>query len=146
MPTLTSPSSRDPIAALRSPRGANSAIPHRRRRASATITSAPHHAADGQQQQQQQRRNVRDVILTDLRVEAWFPSFYPEELVGRGASSGAGAGIRLLVCKWCFKYSTKVVPFVEHGKVGRRVVRPGILSADVCESAVLRGRLGRRAS
>lgn len=56
-------------------------------------------------------RNVREVILTDLRVETWFPSFYPEELIGRAVE-------RLFVCKWCFKYTTKVIPFIEHGNVG----------------------------
>jgi hypothetical protein len=92
MPTQLSSPSRDPVAALRSPRAGNKK----------NATSAPATAPE---------RNVREVILTNLRVETWFPSFYPEELVGRAVD-------RLLVCKWCFKYSTKVVPFVEHSKAG----------------------------
>jgi hypothetical protein len=92
MPTPLSSPPRDKVAALRSPRTA---------RNNASATSAP----------ARPERNVREVILTDLRVEAWFPSFYPEELVGRAVD-------RLMVCKWCFKYSTKVAPFVAHGNVG----------------------------
>jgi MYST family zinc finger domain len=55
-------------------------------------------------------RNVREVILSDLRVEAWYPSFYPEELIGKSVEL-------LFVCKWCFKYSTKLIPFMEHNTV-----------------------------
>jgi MYST family zinc finger domain len=58
----------------------------------------------------QAERNVREVILSDLRIDAWFPSFYPEELIGKTIS-------RLFVCKWCFKYTTKLIPFVEHTNV-----------------------------
>lgn len=58
----------------------------------------------------QAERNVREVILGDLRVDAWYPSFYPEELTGRTID-------RLFVCKWCFKYTTKLIPFHEHVQV-----------------------------
>jgi hypothetical protein len=58
----------------------------------------------------QAERNVREVILSDLRVDAWYPSFYPEELTGRTID-------RLFVCKWCFKYTTKLGPFHEHVQV-----------------------------
>jgi len=52
-------------------------------------------------------RNVHQVILTDLRIDTWYPSFYPESLVGRSTD-------RLYVCKLCFKYTTQVDPFIEH--------------------------------
>ncbi|KAF2664490.1 histone acetyltransferase, MYST family [Microthyrium microscopicum] len=55
------------------------------------------------------QKNVKEVILTDLRIEAWYPSFYPEELIGKLAE-------RLFVCKWCFKYTTKLIQFMEHSK------------------------------
>jgi len=58
------------------------------------------------------QRNVKEVILTDLRIEAWYPSFYPEDLVGRVVD-------RLFVCTWCFRYSTQLMPFMEHTKVSR---------------------------
>jgi hypothetical protein len=58
------------------------------------------------------QRNVKEVILTDLRIEAWYPSFYPEDLVGRAVD-------RLYVCTWCFRYSTQLVQFLEHSKVRR---------------------------
>ncbi|OMP85049.1 Histone acetyltransferase Tip60 [Diplodia seriata] len=66
-----------------------------------------------QQQPQQQQRptamepNVLNVVLGDLLVKPWYPSFYPEELVGRRVE-------RLYVCQWCFKYSKELIPFLGH--------------------------------
>lgn len=70
------------------------------------------------QPQQQQRPaamepNVLNVVLGDLLVKPWYPSFYPEELVGRRVE-------RLYVCQWCFKYSKELIPFLGH------TVRPPI--------------------
>ncbi|KAB2569684.1 Males-absent on the first protein [Lasiodiplodia theobromae] len=67
------------------------------------------------QPQQQQRPaamepNVLNVVLGDLLVKPWYPSFYPEELVGRRVE-------RLYVCQWCFKYSKELIPFLGHTKV-----------------------------
>jgi hypothetical protein len=56
------------------------------------------------------QRNVREAILSDLRVEAWYPSFYPVELIGKACD-------RLFVCKWCFKYTVKLIAFIEHTTV-----------------------------
>ena len=52
-------------------------------------------------------RNVQNVVLGDIFFKTWYPSFYPEELVGRDAD-------RLYVCRWCFKYSKEVMPFSAH--------------------------------
>ncbi|KAH7060436.1 acyl-CoA N-acyltransferase [Macrophomina phaseolina] len=54
--------------------------------------------------------NVLNVVLGDLLVKPWYPSFYPEELAGRRIE-------RLYVCQWCFKYSKELIPFLGHTKV-----------------------------
>jgi len=51
--------------------------------------------------------NVVNVVLGDLLIKPWYPSFYPEELVGRKTE-------RLYVCQWCFKYSKELMPFLGH--------------------------------
>lgn len=52
-------------------------------------------------------RNVHHVVLGDLLFKSWYPSFYPEELVGRDLE-------RLYVCQRCFKYSKELMPFLAH--------------------------------
>lgn len=51
--------------------------------------------------------NVRSVVLGDILFETWYPSFYPEELVGRELD-------RLNVCPWCFKYSKELMFYLAH--------------------------------
>jgi len=51
--------------------------------------------------------NVRNVVLGDILFKTWYPSFYPEELVGREAE-------RLHVCQWCFKYTKELIPYLAH--------------------------------
>lgn len=57
---------------------------------SASSTAAPAAAAA--------TRNVLSVVLGDTLFKTWYPSFYPEDIVGRETE-------RLCVCKWCFKYT-----------------------------------------
>lgn len=52
-------------------------------------------------------RNVHSVVLGDILFPTWYPSFYPEELVGSRVE-------RLYVCQWCFKYSKELMPFIAH--------------------------------
>lgn len=52
-------------------------------------------------------RNVQNVVLGDILFKTWYPSFYPEELVGRDLE-------RLYVCQRCFKYSKELMPFLAH--------------------------------
>ncbi|MCJ1387912.1 hypothetical protein MMC18_000755 [Xylographa bjoerkii] len=54
-------------------------------------------------------RNILNVVLGEILFPTWYPSFYPEELVGKDTD-------RLYVCPWCFKYSKEVVPFLAHVK------------------------------
>lgn len=51
--------------------------------------------------------NIRSVVLGDISFKTWYPSFYPEELVGREVE-------RLYVCQCCFKYSKDVLPYLAH--------------------------------
>jgi MYST family zinc finger domain len=60
------------------------------------------------------QRNVKEVILTDLRFDTWYSSFYPEDLVGRVCE-------RLFVCKWCFRYSRDGAAFAQHTSVSSRM-------------------------
>ncbi|KAH8724399.1 histone acetyltransferase MYST2 [Phaeosphaeriaceae sp. PMI808] len=53
--------------------------------------------------------NVLEVVFGSLLIKPWYPSFYPEELVGRKVE-------RLYVCQWCFKYSKELMPFLAHLK------------------------------
>lgn len=52
-------------------------------------------------------RNVRYVVLGDFLFKAWYPSYYPEELVGKEVD-------KLYVCQWCFKYTKDIIPFLGH--------------------------------
>lgn len=51
--------------------------------------------------------NVVEVVFGSLLIKPWYPSFYPEELVGRKIE-------RLYVCQWCFKYSKELTGFIKH--------------------------------
>ena len=52
--------------------------------------------------------NVANVLLGNLLIKPWYPSFYPEDLVG-------GRKIeRLHVCQWCFKYTSDVLKYSAH--------------------------------
>ena len=63
-------------------------------------------------------RNVQNVVLGDVLFKTWYPSFYPEELVGKDVE-------RLYVCRWCFKYCKDLAPYIAH-KVSSRVIENGI--------------------
>lgn len=53
--------------------------------------------------------NVLEVVFGNLVIRPWYPSFYPEQLVGRTVE-------RLYVCQWCFKYSKVLMSFLGHLK------------------------------
>ncbi|KAL8737713.1 MAG: hypothetical protein Q9181_001431 [Wetmoreana brouardii] len=66
--------------------------------------------------------NVQHVVLGDILFKTWYPSSYPEDLVGRDLD-------RLYVCQWCFKYCRDLVPFLAHRKLchARNEAPPGQL-------------------
>ncbi|KAF2457579.1 acyl-CoA N-acyltransferase [Lineolata rhizophorae] len=51
--------------------------------------------------------NVQSVVLGDMLIRAWYPSFYPEELVDARTE-------RLYTCPWCFRYSKELMPYLGH--------------------------------
>ncbi|KAL8893167.1 MAG: hypothetical protein Q9215_000173 [Flavoplaca cf. flavocitrina] len=73
--------------------------------------------------------SIQHVALGDILFKTWYPSYYPEGLVGRGLD-------RLYVCQWCFKYCPDLVPFLAHRKLchARYDSPPGqlIYSKDDC--------------
>ncbi|KAL9602948.1 MAG: hypothetical protein Q9219_001473 [cf. Caloplaca sp. 3 TL-2023] len=54
--------------------------------------------------------NVQHVVLGDLLFKPWYPSYYPEEFIGKDVD-------RLYICQWCFKYSRDLVPYLAHKKL-----------------------------
>lgn len=51
--------------------------------------------------------NVLNVVLGNLLIKPWYPSFYPEDLVGKKVD-------RLYVCQTCFRYSKELIPYLAH--------------------------------
>jgi hypothetical protein len=54
-------------------------------------------------------RNIENVVLGDILFPTWYPSFYPEDLIGNDKSKNP-----LYICQWCFKYAKEIVPFMAH--------------------------------
>lgn len=75
-------------------------------------------------------RNVHHVVLGDILFKTWYPSFYPEELVGRDLE-------RLYVCQWCFKYSKELMPFLAHTVVLFRGTIVGVLPSLTSMSEIM---------
>jgi histone acetyltransferase HTATIP len=72
-----------------------------------SMNSAPSTPALKNSQKPPAGPNVLEVVFGSLLIKPWYPSFYPEELVGRRVE-------RLYVCQWCFKYSKELVGFLGH--------------------------------
>ena len=53
--------------------------------------------------------NVSNVVLGNLHIKPWYPSFYPEETLG-----GKKRVDWLYVCQWCFRYTTEVLGICGH--------------------------------
>ncbi|KAL2063996.1 hypothetical protein VTL71DRAFT_4490 [Oculimacula yallundae] len=75
-------------------------------------------------------RNIENVIFGEVTFKAWYPSWYPKEIIGEKALTvGAGdkGGIvvpELYVCKRCFGYGKVLVEWVRHCRCCEREV-PG---------------------
>lgn len=52
--------------------------------------------------------NVANVVLGNVAIKPWYPSFYPEELLGGRRAE------RLYVCQWCFNYSPEIMKYMAH--------------------------------
>lgn len=75
-------------------------------------------------------RNVQNVVLGNILFTTWYPSFYPEELVGKETDC-------LYVCQWCFKYSNDPKLFLAHS------VGFNLPLASVTPSLIVSAFLGR---
>ncbi len=76
-------------------------------------------------------RNIDNVIFGDVTFRAWYPSWYPKEIIGEKAlsftveSKGPGITVKdLYVCRKCFGYSKVLVDWVRHCSCCEREV-PG---------------------
>lgn len=52
--------------------------------------------------------NVANVVLGNLHIKPWYPSFYPEDLGGGRKTDW------LYVCQWCFKYTSEIMKYSAH--------------------------------
>ena len=73
--------------------------------------------------------NVHSVVLGDVSFKTWYPSYYPEELVGREID-------RLYVCHWCFKYSRNITRYQAHRVRHSSLARGSLMSDDPFKEAV----------
>ena len=51
--------------------------------------------------------DIHHIVLGDILFDTWYPSFYPDELVGKELD-------RLYVCQSCFKYSKEQQQYLAH--------------------------------
>lgn len=54
------------------------------------------------------QQNVANVVLGNLHIKPWYPSFYPEDLVGGRKAEW------LYVCQWCFRYTHEIMKYSAH--------------------------------
>ncbi|KAI9827094.1 MAG: hypothetical protein M1826_006458 [Phylliscum demangeonii] len=71
-------------------------------------------------------RDISKVVLGDLLFDTWYRSSYPKDLLAAVGShhddTGDGDGDnesrptldRLYVCRWCFRYSSELMPYLAH--------------------------------
>ena len=52
--------------------------------------------------------SVANLFLGNLHIKPWYPSFYPEDLVGGRKAE------RLYVCQWCFRYTPEIMKYSAH--------------------------------
>jgi hypothetical protein len=52
--------------------------------------------------------NIANVVLGNLHIKPWYPSFYPEDLIGGRKADW------LYVCQWCFKYTPEIMKYSAH--------------------------------
>ena len=61
--------------------------------------------------------NVKQVVLGDLLFKTWFQSIYPEDLVTKEQEL-------LYICRWCFRYSCDIGPYVKHTRTCEHQTTP----------------------
>jgi hypothetical protein len=92
-----------------------------------TSTSTNKHKQKKEDLEKSLERNIDTVIFGDVSFKAWYPSWYPKEIIGEKALDGKGAGItvtELYVCERCFGYAKTLLEWVRHCRCCERGV-PG---------------------
>jgi hypothetical protein len=97
----------------------------------ASMTSTPSTPALKPSQKPLSGPNVLEVVFGSLLIQPWYPSFYPEELVGRRVE-------RLYVCQWCFKYSKELLGFIGHLVRFFHIPIPSALTGGVADKLTCR--------
>lgn len=62
-------------------------------------------------------RNIDQVLFGEVLFKAWYPSWYPREILGEKSSTGETRGLllpRLHVCARCFGYTRDLEEYVLH--------------------------------
>ena len=75
-------------------------------------------------------RNIDNVIFGDVTFKAWYPSWYPKEIIGEKGLNGDSRGIvvsELYICKRCFGYGKNVVDWVRHTRCCERGIPGSII-------------------
>jgi hypothetical protein len=100
---------------------------HKSEPATSTSTSTNKHKQKKEDLEKSLERNIDTVIFGDVSFKAWYPSWYPKEIIGEKALDGKGAGItvtELYVCERCFGYAKTLLEWVRHCRCCERGV-PG---------------------
>jgi hypothetical protein len=100
---------------------------HKSELATSTSTSTNKHKQKKEDLEKSLERNIDTVIFGDVSFKAWYPSWYPKEIIGEKALDGKGAGItvtELYVCERCFGYAKTLLEWVRHCRCCERGV-PG---------------------
>jgi hypothetical protein len=61
-----------------------------------------------------QPKRAFNVALGHLIFDAWFKSSYPAELLEAAGKERPSSPADLYVCRWCFRYSKELVPYIGH--------------------------------
>jgi hypothetical protein len=100
---------------------------HKSEPATSTSTTTNKHKQKREDLEKSLERNIDIVIFGDVSFKAWYPSWYPKEIIGEKALDGKGAGItvtELYVCERCFGYAKTLLEWVRHCRCCERRV-PG---------------------
>ena len=89
-----------------------------------TSVPPPHETLKEVEKEKSLERNIDSVLFGDILFKAWYPSWYPKEVLGEKGLEGKGAVVkRLYVCERCFGYTKVCGEFVRHvrGGCGREI-------------------------
>ncbi|KAK5168666.1 SAS complex subunit [Saxophila tyrrhenica] len=74
----------------------------------APVLTSPHRSANTAPSSNPMPPNIANAVLGNLHMKPWYPSFYPEDMIGGRKTDW------LYVCQWCFKYTSEIMKFCGH--------------------------------